>query len=135
MRKFSEEQFLAFTVHAPPSEYMLSDTVGNAGEIEPGPLREAIVAALRQVNDPEIPVNIYDLGLIYRIDIAADGDVDIDMTLTRASCPVAGMMPLLVKNAVGSVDGVGLIKVKMVWDPPWNQERLSDEVKLALGIL
>jgi metal-sulfur cluster biosynthetic enzyme len=57
------------------------------------------------------------------------------MTLTRASCPVAGMMPLLVKNAVGSVDGVGLIKVKMVWDPPWNQERLSDEVKLALGIL
>jgi FeS assembly SUF system protein len=126
---------LAFTVHAPPSEYMLSDIVGNAGEVEPEPLLQAIVAALRQVNDPEIPVNIYDLGLIYRIDIAADGDVDIDMTLTRASCPVAGMMPLLVKNAVGSVDGVGLIKVKMVWDPPWNQERLSDEVKLALGIL
>ncbi len=93
------------------------------------------MAALRQVKDPELPVNIYDLGLIYRIDIAPDGDVEIDMTLTRASCPVAGMMPLLVKNAVGAVDGVGLIKVNMVWDPPWNQDRLTDEVKLALGIL
>ena len=126
---------MAFTVHASPNEYMLSDTVAGAEEKEHDVLREAIVAALRQVNDPEIPVNIYDLGLIYRIDITADGDVEIDMTLTRASCPVAGMMPLMVKNAVGGVDGVGLIKVKMVWDPPWNQERLSDEVKLALGIL
>jgi FeS assembly SUF system protein len=126
---------LAFTVHASPNEDSLPNAGGAHEDVEPDALREAIVAALRQVNDPEIPVNIYDLGLIYRIDIAADGDVDIEMTLTRASCPVAGMMPLLVKNAVGSVDGVGLIKVKMVWDPPWSQERLSDEVKLALGIL
>jgi FeS assembly SUF system protein len=112
--------------------------VPNSGAAEAAPmksLRNAIVSALRSVNDPEMPINIYDLGLIYRIDIAADGDVEIDMTLTRVSCPVAGMMPLLVKNAVGGVDGVGLIKVNMVWDPPWTQERLTDEVKLALGIL
>jgi FeS assembly SUF system protein len=95
----------------------------------------AIVAALRRVRDPELPLNIYDLGLIYRIEIDGAGDVVIDMTLTRASCPVAGMMPLLVKNAVGEVEGVGLIQVKMVWDPPWSQEHLSDEAKLALGVL
>jgi FeS assembly SUF system protein len=99
------------------------------------PQTEAIVEALRRVRDPELPLNIYDLGLIYRIEIDDNGDVAIDMTLTRASCPVAGMMPLLVKNAVGAVDGVGLIEVKMVWDPPWSQEHLSDEAKLALGVL
>jgi FeS assembly SUF system protein len=99
------------------------------------PQTEDIVAALRRVRDPELPLNIYDLGLIYRIEIDGNGDVVIDMTLTRASCPVAGMMPLLVKNAVGGVDGVGLIEVKMVWDPPWSHEHLSDEAKLALGVL
>ncbi len=126
---------MAFTIHPLSSGSTLSDAVCDDGEAEKDAVREAIVAALRSVKDPEIPVNIYDLGLIYRIDIVDDGDVEIDMTLTRASCPVAGMMPLLVKNAVGGVDGVGLIHVKMVWDPPWSQERLSDEVKLALGIL
>jgi FeS assembly SUF system protein len=98
-------------------------------------LRESIIAALRGVHDPEIPVNIYDLGLIYRIDVADNGDVEIDMTLTSPSCPVAGMMPLMVKNAVGEVDGVGLIAVLMVWDPPWSQEHLSDDVRLELGVL
>jgi FeS assembly SUF system protein len=98
-------------------------------------LRELIIAALRQVHDPEIPVNIYDLGLIYRIDVADNGDVEIDMTLTSPSCPVAGMMPLMVKNAVGEVEGVGLIEVVMVWDPPWSQEHLSDDVRLELGVL
>jgi FeS assembly SUF system protein len=98
-------------------------------------LREPIIAALRSVHDPEIPVNIYDLGLIYRIDVADNGDVEIDMTLTSPSCPVAGMMPLMVKNAVGEVDGVGLIAVVMVWDPPWSQEHLSDDVRLELGVL
>jgi FeS assembly SUF system protein len=98
-------------------------------------LREPIIAALRRVYDPEIPVNVYDLGLIYRIDVADNGDVEIDMTLTSPSCPVAGMMPLMVKNAVGEVDGVGLIAVAMVWDPPWSQEHLSDDVRLELGVL
>lgn len=98
-------------------------------------LNELIIAALRRVHDPEIPVNIYDLGLIYRIEIADNGDVAIDMTLTSPSCPVAGMMPLMVKNAVGEVDGVGLIEVVMVWDPPWNPEHLTDDVRLELGVL
>ena len=101
----------------------------------PETLRAPIIAALRRVHDPEIPVNVYDLGLIYRIDLADNGDVVIDMTLTSPSCPVAGMMPLMVKNAVGEVDGVGLIDVVMVWDPPWSQEHLSDEVRLQLGVL
>lgn len=98
-------------------------------------LREPVVAALQGVYDPEIPLNIYDLGLIYRIDLDESGDVVIDMTLTSPSCPVAGMMPLMVKNAVGQVDGVGLIQVNMVWEPPWSPEHLSDEARLELGLM
>jgi FeS assembly SUF system protein len=98
-------------------------------------LREPIIAALRKVHDPEIPVNIYDLGLIYRIDIAENGDIDVDMTLTAPACPVAGMMPVMVKDAVKTVDGVGEVNVELVWDPPWSPETMSDEAKLTLGML
>ncbi len=98
-------------------------------------LREPIIAALRNVHDPEIPVNIYDLGLIYKIDISREGDIAIDMTLTAPSCPVAGMMPMMVKNAVASVEGVGAIDVELVWEPPWTPERLSDEARLELGMM
>jgi len=98
-------------------------------------LREPIIAALRQVHDPEIPVNIYDLGLIYTIDIADNGDVDIDMTLTAPACPVAGMMPVMVKDAVQKVEGVGEINVELVWDPPWSQANMSEEALLTLGML
>ncbi len=98
-------------------------------------LREPIIAALRGVHDPEIPVNIYDLGLIYKIAISDRGDVNIDMTLTAPACPVAGMMPLMVKDAVASVEGVGEVQVDLVWDPPWNQSNMSDEAKLQLGML
>lgn len=98
-------------------------------------LRPAIIEALRTVNDPEIPVNLYDLGLIYRIDIADNGDVDIDMTLTAPACPVAGMMPVMVKDAVAAVEGVGEVQVELVWDPPWSQERMSEEALLQLGLL
>ncbi|ESQ15110.1 MAG TPA: SUF system Fe-S cluster assembly protein [Chromatiaceae bacterium] len=98
-------------------------------------LREPIIAALRQVHDPEIPVNIYDLGLIYTIDIADNGNVNIDMTLTAPACPVAGMMPVMVKDAVQKVEGVGEIKVELVWDPPWTQEKMSEEALLSLGML
>lgn len=103
--------------------------------LDPEALREPIVAALRGVHDPEIPVNIYDLGLIYRIDISPRGDVGIDMTLTAPACPVAGMMPLMVKDAVAGVDGVGEVIVDLVWDPPWSPELMSDEAKLELGML
>jgi FeS assembly SUF system protein len=103
--------------------------------MDPEELREPIIAALRGVHDPEIPVNIYDLGLIYRIDIAGNGDVHVDMTLTAPGCPVAGMMPLMVKSAVARVEGVGEVDVALVWDPPWNQSNMSDEARLQLGLM
>ena len=98
-------------------------------------LRERIVEQLRTVFDPEIPVNIYDLGLIYRIDIQDDGAVDIDMTLTAPGCPVAQTFPGVVENKVKEVDGVESAHVELVWDPPWSQDNMTDEVKLQLGIL
>ncbi len=104
-------------------------------QMEPEELREPIIAALRGVHDPEIPINIYDLGLIYRINISDQGDVHIDMTLTAPACPVAGMMPIMVKDAVTKVDGVGLVDVDLVWDPPWSQANMSDEARLQLGLM
>lgn len=98
-------------------------------------LREPIIAALRTVHDPEIPINIYDLGLIYTINIAGNGDVAIDMTLTAPACPVAGMMPVMVREAVQKVEGVGEVKVELVWDPPWSQEKMTDEARLQLGLM
>jgi FeS assembly SUF system protein len=98
-------------------------------------LREPIIEQLRQVFDPEIPVNIYDLGLIYRIDIASNGDVNIDMTLTAPACPVAGMMPAMVEDAAKKVEGVGRVKVELVWDPPWTQDKMTDEARLELGMM
>jgi len=103
--------------------------------MQPEELREPIIAALRMVHDPEIPVNIYDLGLIYTIDIQSSGDVNVEMTLTAPACPVAGMMPGIVRDAVAGVDGVGEVRVDLVWDPPWSVERMSDEAKLQLGML
>lgn len=93
-----------------------------------------VVRALKTVYDPEIPADIYELGLIYRVDIDADGVVDIDMTLTAPGCPVAGEMPVWVKNAVNAVPGVSDVKVSMVFDPPWDQSRMSDEARMALDI-
>lgn len=98
-------------------------------------MREAIVAALRTVHDPEIPVNLYDLGLIYRIDVSKRGNVEVDMTLTAPACPVAGMMPLMVRDAVKTVPGVGNVTVDLVWDPPWSAEQMTDEARLQLGML
>jgi FeS assembly SUF system protein len=98
-------------------------------------LREPIIYALRTVQDPEIPINIYDLGLIYRVDISPTGNVSIDMTLTAPACPVAGMMPVMVKDAVERVEGVGLVDVELVWDPPWSQANMSDEARLQLGLM
>ncbi|HEX6610335.1 MAG TPA: SUF system Fe-S cluster assembly protein [Hyphomicrobiaceae bacterium] len=93
-----------------------------------------IVAALKTVFDPEIPADIYELGLIYKIDISDERDVTVDMTLTAPGCPVAGEMPIWVENAVGSVAGVGQVKVNLTFDPPWDQSRMSDEARLALNM-
>ena len=95
-------------------------------------LTDDIIAALKTVYDPEIPCDIYELGLIYRIDIEDDRSVKIDMTLTAPGCPVAGEMPGWVENAVGAVEGVGDVKVAMVFDPPWDSSRMSDEARVAL---
>jgi FeS assembly SUF system protein len=98
------------------------------------PLRDRVIAAMRTVYDPEIPVNIYDLGLIYAIDIDEQGKIGIDMTLTAPGCPVAGILPGQVEEAVRAVDGVREVHVELVWDPPWDQDRISDEAKLSLGL-
>ena len=97
-------------------------------------LTDDIVAALKTVYDPEIPSDIYELGLIYRVDIEDDRTVTIDMTLTAPGCPVAGEMPGWVENAVASVPGVQNVTVSMVFDPPWDQSRMSDEARVALDM-
>lgn len=94
-----------------------------------------IVVELRTVFDPEVPVNVYDLGLIYDVDVQDDGKVDITMTLTAPNCPVADDVVQEVKTAVGSVEGVTGVEVKLVFDPRWDQSRMSEEAKLDLGLL
>ena len=99
------------------------------------PLYERVVEACRSVYDPEIPVNIYDLGLVYTIDISSDGAVSIDMSLTAPGCPVAGEMPGWVADAVEPLEGVRQVDVNLVWEPPWGMDRMSDEAKLELGFM
>ena len=97
-------------------------------------LTDDIIAALKTVYEPEIPADIYELGLIYRVDIADDRAVTIDMTLTTPNCPSAQELPTMVENAVASVAGVGDVKVNIVWDPPWDQTRMSDEARATLNM-
>jgi FeS assembly SUF system protein len=96
-------------------------------------LTDDIVAALKTVYDPEIPADIYELGLVYKVDIEDDRTVKIDMTLTAPGCPVAGEMPGWVQNAVGAVEGVSDVEVNMVFDPPWTPDRMSEEARIAVG--
>jgi FeS assembly SUF system protein len=97
-------------------------------------LSAEIVAALKTVFDPEIPADIYELGLIYKVDLKDDRAVDVLMTLTTPNCPAAGELPTQVENAVASVPGVGVVSVSVVWDPPWSPERMSDEARLVLNM-
>ncbi|MES9944620.1 SUF system Fe-S cluster assembly protein [Candidatus Thiodiazotropha sp. CDECU1] len=99
------------------------------------PTREALIEALSTIYDPEIPVNIYDLGLIYRLEVDAQGRVEVDMTLTAPACPVAGTLPHEVGRVIDAVPGVTDATVRVVWQPPWSQERLSEEAKFQLGLL
>lgn len=103
-------------------------------EAELARLTDEIVAGLKTVYDPEIPADIYELGLIYRIDISDDREVTIDMTLTTPNCPAAQELPIMVENAVSSVPGVGQAKVNVVWDPPWDPSRMSDEARTVLNM-
>ena len=104
-------------------------------EVDTDALKEKVIAALRTVYDPEIPVNIYDLGLIYALNVSSDGKVNIEMTLTAPGCPVAQSFPGTVEGAVSQVEDVSEAHVELVWDPPWTQDRMTDEVKLQLGLL
>jgi FeS assembly SUF system protein len=97
-------------------------------------LTDDIVASLKTVYDPEIPADIYELGLIYKIDIADDRKVAIDMTLTTPNCPSAQELPIMAENAVASVPGVGPVTVNVVWDPPWEPSRMSDEARVVLNM-
>ena len=106
---------------------------GSAPRPEPEALHAAVVAALRAVFDPEIPVNIYDLGLVYKIDIINRCHVEVDMTLTAPGCPVASEMMNMAKKAIDGVESVATSKVNLVFDPPWTQAMMSDEAKLELG--
>lgn len=100
-----------------------------------GDIYEGVIAALKDIFDPEIPVNIYDLGLIYGVDVADDGGVAVTMTLTTPQCPVAESMPGEVELRVGAVPGVRDCEVNLVWDPPWDPAKMSDEARLELGML
>ncbi|MBA8849834.1 FeS assembly SUF system protein [Ochrobactrum intermedium] len=96
-------------------------------------MTDDIIAALKTVYDPEIPADIYELGLVYKIDIEDDRTVKIEMTLTAPGCPVAGEMPGWVENAVGAVEGVSMVEVTMTFDPPWTADRMSEEAQVAVG--
>ena len=119
------------------------DMIEVSGEAEPSKIpqdelnriTDDLIAAFKTVFDPEIPVDIYELGLIYKVDIDDDRKVDIDMTLTAPGCPVAGGMPGWVENAARTVDGVEDVEVRLTFDPPWDPSRMSDEARLALNML
>jgi len=108
---------------------------GDNPTVPGGALYESVVDALREIFDPEIPVNIYDLGLIYGVDVGPEADVMVTMTLTTPHCPVAESMPAEVELRVSSVPGVRDAEVTLVWDPPWDPSKMSDEARLELGML
>jgi FeS assembly SUF system protein len=115
--------------------FLAAKPEGVAASEPGGDLYEAVIAALKDIFDPEIPVNIYDLGLIYGVDVADDGGVMVTMTLTTPHCPVAESMPGEVELRVGAVPGVRDCEVELVWDPPWDPAKMSDEARLELGML
>lgn len=104
------------------------------GETPPRPTEDQVIAAAASVYDPEIPVNIYELGLIYAIDIHDDGQVKVEMTLTAPACPSAQELPEQVREAIMAVEGVTGCEVETVWDPPWDQSRMSEEARLQLNM-
>ena len=97
-------------------------------------LKEKVISEIKKIYDPEIPVNIYELGLIYKIDVIEEKKVNIDMTLTSPNCPVAESLPKMVKNNILKVDGVSDVDLKLVWDPPWTQDKMSEAAKLELNL-
>ena len=117
---------------APPAE--IDNKISGLPEAEITRMSDDIIAAIKTVYDPEIPADIYELGLIYKVDIEDDRSVKIDMTLTTPNCPSAAELPQMVENAVQSVAGVSSAKVTIVWEPPWDQSRMTDEARLVLNM-
>ena len=128
----SEEQSLNVD-REPAVEAPASEAASGLPPEELERLSDDLIGALKTVYDPEIPVDIYELGLIYKVDVSDDRDVTIEMTLTAPGCPVAGEMPGWVENAVGTVEGVSGVEVEMTFDPPWTPDRMSEEAKVAVG--
>ena len=117
-------------------EGFLSQKPAEASDAAPGgDLYEAVIEALKDIYDPEIPVNIYDLGLIYDVEITPENHAKVKMTLTTPHCPVAESMPGEVELRVGAVPGIGDAEVELVWDPPWDPQKMTDEARLELGML
>lgn len=104
------------------------------GETQPKLSEEAVINAICTVYDPEIPVNIYELGLIYAVELSDNGNVKVEMTLTAPGCPSAQELPEMVRNAIAAVDGAGDVTVETVWDPPWDPSRMSEEARLSLNM-
>ena len=117
------------------SGFLSQKPAGDAAGAPGGALYEAVLDALKEIYDPEIPVNIYDLGLIYGVEVTDDGHAAITMTLTTPHCPVAESMPGEVEMRVSAVPGVAFTDVNLVWDPPWDPAKMSDEARLELGML
>ena len=127
---------------APGTEEMLKETVTSGsedatpeGSMNPDAIRDRVIAQLKTVFDPEIPVNIYELGLIYKVDVAADGATQVAMTLTTPMCPAAEELPPEVETKARGVPGVTSVQLDLVWDPPWSPDMMSDAAKLDLGMI
>jgi FeS assembly SUF system protein len=117
------------------SGFLAQKPTGEAANEPGGALYEAVIDALKDIFDPEIPVNIYDLGLIYGVDVTEDGHAAVTMTLTTPHCPVAESMPGEVEMRVAAVPGIAFADVNLVWDPPWDPQKMSDDARLELGML
>lgn len=130
----SEPQARDILVPESPRPEVLSDSAAGAVTTDLDLMTEDIIGAIKTVYDPEIPVDVFELGLIYKIDVSDDKDVAIDMTLTAPGCPVAEYMPQWVQDAVGTVQGIRHVEVSMVFDPPWDPSRMSEEAKLVLNM-
>ena len=139
-RTTSDHVFLPVSDVPHPPEEPISEAVGGTGEkptepIDTAQVQAAVIAALQTIYDPEIPVNIYELGLIYGVEVSPEGRAEIRMTLTAPACPVAGALVEEVADKAGRVEGVSTSHVELVWDPPWTPDNMTEAAKLELGML
>lgn len=133
MKQYADEDMIRNAVGDEETEKMLIPPYTEANKDHP--LWPKVQAALREVYDPEIPVNIYELGLIYKVDIHPENnDIFVEMTLTSPGCPVAGEMPGMIQNSIQTVEGVGQVEVAIVWDPPWDPSKMAETAKLQLNM-